>query len=59
MQGLPAQARPVTASNIVVSRELVNLLWIRYRMASAAANELGLLKLDLNELLELLRDELG
>jgi hypothetical protein len=57
MEGRPAEPWPSTASEVVVTQELTNLVWVRFRIASSAANELGILQDGLTELLQVLEAE--
>ena len=57
-QGLPSRPWPSTTTRIVASRGLTNLLWVRYRLSSAAVNELEILQQRLDEVLVLLEAEL-
>ncbi len=58
MEGRPTEPWPATSSEVVVSRELINLVWVKYRASSAAANELEILKSGLADVLALLEEEL-
>ena len=58
MRGEPSEGWPGSASKVVASHELKNLLWIRFRLSSAAANELEILRGGLDEVLRLLESEL-
>jgi len=58
MRGLPGDGVPLTSSSVAAGTELANLLWVRYRLSSAAANELEILRGGLDEVLELLEAEL-
>ena len=58
MAGTPREPWQATSADLRVSRELVNVLWMRYRVASSAATELGILEDELGRMLELLDREL-
>jgi hypothetical protein len=58
MRGLPSTGVPQTSTEVIVGGELANLLWVRYRLSGAAANELGILRAALDEVLALLEAEL-
>ena len=58
MRGLPGDGVPSTSSSVVAGGELANLLWVRYRLSSAATNELEILRTGLDEVLALLEAEL-
>jgi hypothetical protein len=57
MEGRPDEPWPATSSPVLVSRELINLVWIKYRVSSAAANELEILEESVANVLALIEDE--
>lgn len=58
MRGTSNGARPTTTSVVLADQRLINALWVRFRLAETAVNELQILRTGLEEALALLDDEL-